>query len=37
MNRVKRVSVFQNYQDFSDIIVERPKLAIEISKPIENE
>ena len=37
MNRVKRVSVFQNYPEFSDTIVERRQSASEISKPIENE
>ena len=34
MEPMNRISVFQNYQNFSDIIAERPKLAQKNSEPI---
>ena len=37
MEIVNHVSVFQNYQNFSDVIAERPKLASENSQPIKTE
>ena len=37
MEIVNHVSVFQNYQNFSDVIAERPKLASENSQPIKSE
>ena len=36
MELVNRVSAFQNYQNFSDVIAERPKPASENSEPIKS-
>ena len=37
MEPVNRVSAFQNYQIFSDVIAERTKQASENSEPIKSE
>ena len=37
MEIVNHVSAFENYQNFSNVIAERPKPGSEKSEPIKNE